>query len=99
MIQSAAPMIPQMPWVKWRNLLDDAFRASNIPNGSSRYIDFDMLTQVVGMAATQPTKPGDDNAPNQAPGMMGAPGQGVAANATRQEQLTQNVMQPQGIMQ
>jgi hypothetical protein len=98
MIQSAAPMIPQMPWVKWRNLLDDAFRASNIPNGSSRYIDFDMLTQVVGMAATQPTKPGDDNAPNQAPGMMGTPGQGMTANATRQEQLSQNVMQPRGIM-
>jgi hypothetical protein len=103
MILNTAPMVPQMPFVKWRNLFDDAFRASNIPNGSSRYFDFEMLQNAIGPAATQVTNPGDDNAAQQqapaAPAPMGGPGQSQASNSTRQQQLTSNVMQTQGMAQ
>jgi hypothetical protein len=44
-------IIPQTPFIRWTNLMDDLLQTVNIREGSKRYIDWDMVAQVQGMAA------------------------------------------------
>lgn len=77
-VTKTAPMIPQLPYVKWRPLLDDLFRPLNIKQGASRYIDFAML----GMAALMSVNPPQPGAAPQGGGRQPQPSPGHGENPT-----------------
>lgn len=60
-----APLILQLPYINWPELLDDYFQALNIPDGR-KYINFEMLSAMMGMQFAA-------GAPMGVPGIDGAP--------------------------
>lgn len=66
LVSSVVPMIPQVPFVNWREMCDDAFSALGIPDGARRYINWELVelfTRIKMMSGAAEAIPGLEGVP------------------------------------
>lgn len=48
-VTQAAPLMIQVPWIRWQPLIDDMFESLNIRKGGRRYVDWEALRMMQGV--------------------------------------------------